>query len=206
MSSDARHVAKRLRTAGFTVEDHHDEHGRHRWAATHPDHPDTVITWNGKPNIKAVMRRAGDLIGDPALAGRKTRRSSPVAAARKADADERTRRNIDAAREAARQLDVIERRRLRAASAAIGTEKHVLTSALERGYLKPSDIANATGYTLTPHALDRIRERAADVASIVRAIARPDRVVRFDNGHERHDTATCKVYLDPRNRQVLTVV
>ena len=209
MSSDARHVAKRLRTAGFTVEDHHDEHGRHRWVATHPDHPQASITWNGKPNIRAVMRRAGDLIGDPALAGRTARRSNAVAEAKRQQAADQARARQQRGREHAAALDVVDRRKLRGPGIGnhdLNVEHDVLSVVVERGYLDPRDIAQATGYTLTPHALDRIRQRAADAANIVRAIARPDRVVRFDNGHERHDTATCKVYLDPKARTVLTVV
>lgn len=187
---DARDVAKTLRRAGWDVEEHTDAHGAPRWTATHPAAP-KPCTWGPNVNKRAQVRQAGDLIGDKVLARRNMRASNKAKQGdHQLSMDRERSRSMDATRAAA-NLGIIERRHLRGPAPVI-----------------PADVTAviAAGWTIEPHALERFRERGADIGNLLRAVLRPERTRRLSNGHDYRETATCKVYVDPVAHVILTVV
>ena len=190
MSKDARALAAQLRRAGFEVVEEMAGGGRTRWVAAHPAATKTV-TYGSHPNKKAVLRQAGDLIGDPVLAGRNMRSINHDKHGNEQIRTDRERARLAQAQHDAREnhVDVIERRRQEPPPV-----------------LGPVEAAAAIGWTFARHARDRIAERGVDTANLCRALARPEVVRSLENGQQLRATATCKVYVDPHRRLVLTVV
>jgi hypothetical protein len=186
---DARDVAKTLGRNGWTIETSTDKHGRPHWIATHDDAP-TPVTWGPNVNKRAIVRKAGDLIGDVVLA----RRNMGVNKAKQAD--KQLREDAERARFAQRR--------------AVTTRRDPIAERQQQG---PLDLdtrhvaaVRAIGYTIEPHALQRIRERDVDPGNLCRCLARPETKRVLSNGHVLYATPTCKVYVDPDAKRILTVV